>query len=109
MNDEASEFALVVGFIAFTAGLIWAARAYGLAITLAVASGVLALVWAVAVIVLLVKILDRLPAAKKAAAAQAREDEPATSAPEAVPSGVQFSPGLYEIKRDDHGRILADE
>lgn len=109
MSDDAINMVWVVGILAFGAGLVWTGAEYGLAVAAAVASVVLTSAWAVAVIVLLLKILDRLPAAEKEAAAPARKDEPAAAVPAPALTGAQFSPGLYEVKRDEQGRILADE
>jgi hypothetical protein len=72
MSDDAIGMVWVVGILAFGAGLVWTGAEYGLAVAAAVASVVLTSAWAVAVILLLLKILDRLPAAKKEAADPAR-------------------------------------
>lgn len=108
MNDDSNVMVWAAGILALGAILVWIGSANGLAVALAVAAGVLTIAWAVAVIVLLLKILDRLPAAEKEAAAPERKDEPAAAAPAPAPTGAQFTPGLYEIKRDEQGRILAD-
>ena len=109
MNDDTIGMVWAAGILAFGAVLVWIGAEYGLAVAVAVASGVLTVAWAVAVIVLLLKILDRLPAAKNEAADPERKGEPAAAVPAPALTGAQFSAGLYEVKRDEQGRILADE
>lgn len=93
----------VGGAIALGAGVLFLFTNLEFALAAIIVGSLFSIVWAIAVVVLLWNILQRLPAPQ--------EKEIKAPATTAVPPPSRSHPelGLYEINRDDGGRIIADD
>lgn len=87
---------------------VFAAYTFGLPAAIAVAGSAATVAWMVAVVNILLQIRDRLPSPLPSTMEKSslKKDFPAAEKPDAP--GQTFTASIYEVKRDGHGRILAD-
>lgn len=107
MSDEPVDYGGLIFATVFIVGLI-AAGYIGMEspiLLLYLVASLVPLGWAVVVIVLLVKILNRLPVAEEKNNVSNRA-EPTGALDGAGPGNNSV---ILEVKRDERGRILADE
>lgn len=106
-GNEANEMLIILGGIGLAAGCLFLFMNLGLAVSLWIIGSSLSVAWAVSVIVLLAKILRRMPAPnenKLPLPTHAPQEEAQADKPRQI-----FSEGLYDVKRDERGRIIAEE
>jgi hypothetical protein len=107
-EGEGTDILKVIGALLVLLGPVIVIAKFGLVVGAWIIGALLSMAWAIAVLVLLSKILQRLPAPPEEVKTIEKQASSEIQAEPDPPSREKFTAGLYEVKRDERGRGLAD-